>query len=878
MATGGRQHISARRLRACLAGVFALTMVSVRPCRAVYPCPWPDDGFANVVFNWVPYTVLGDPIEDPEKGPDGSTGGTTPTQEADITSGADHMQPSVYYQFDAVNQVVFVRLRLANDPMTSTPDGNSNDDPFTPTTWSMLIDTDGDGFKEFIIVLDGPSGGPTNTTDDVAVYYDDSLTQAISAAAQPIFATDSAVFADSDTRANVWDFAKSRVIDLTASGGDWLLDFQVPMAAFTVGGEQLITPSTPVSFGFATANSHTNPLQKDVANAGDFTAADDTPFGFGDPGTLEDGITQNPFVTDLTAVDCGPTTISATVIDTIDVSSGVAESTVANVQFYYQRDRDGDGAPDPGTTPQLIGTTTTHSVDGLSLWQIEWDNVDVVNGTYVIWVVATDQQGNSTMSFSIVFEVTCGRPGYTIAGYVYDDVNHTAHKEGGETGTGIAGLVAKLLIQGADAAADAVPVDPATGFYEITGVADGTYSVLLDDNTNLADIAPYLPLGWIGTEAPEQIRDGITVIDTDITDQDFGLFHGSKLTGVVFRDNGIGGGVPNDGSQNGDEAGIAGVNVTATDSTGGTIHGVAVTDADGGFTFWFPQTLDGQTVNVVETTVGNYVSTGANVGTTAGTYDRATDTITFTPASGNVYTGVAFGDVPVNGFTPSHQETISAGSAALYPHTFYAGTGGEVTFTTTNTPSPVLTGWSHLLFRDANCNGELEAGEPQVTGPITTIADQQVCIIVKEFSPSSAPINAQDQVVVTAQFTYTNAAPALASIHAVTDVTIVTLDDDAGLLLAKTVDKPTAISGEIITYVVTYRNISGDILNDLVVHDLTPAFTTFLDAAYGPLPLNLQSCAIAAPAADQAGPISWTFAGALAPDSIGTVTFRVRVD
>ena len=147
---------------------LALLLVSLKPAHAVYPAPWPDSGNSNVNTGWRAYTQLGTPIGDLPSASDNSTGGTTPTQAADFITGT---LPSFYIGYDSVNQVLFIRMRLASSPLTPTPNGASNDDPFGNVTWSLLIDTDGDGFKEFLVRLNGDSGGPPNPPiDDLAVY------------------------------------------------------------------------------------------------------------------------------------------------------------------------------------------------------------------------------------------------------------------------------------------------------------------------------------------------------------------------------------------------------------------------------------------------------------------------------------------------------------------------------------------------------------------------------------------------------------------------------------------------------------------------------------------------------------------------------------
>jgi len=860
-----------------LAVVAAVLVLWPQGAGAMYPAPWPDAGHTSVYFGWYGYTNLGEALKDRSGSSDNSTGGSSPQQETDITSGASGDLPSVYVAFDLINDVMFTRMRLARSPLTPTPDGGSNDDPYTSAFWSVLIDMDGDGYKEFILRLDGNIGGSANRYDDLEVYYDNAPSQAIPSGLSPVFSVDAAIFPDFDPRPTHVDFLRSRVIDQRAVGGDWLLDIQVPLSAFNVGGTQLITHTTPFSLGYATANSNTNPLQKDVVFAGDFTAAVDAPFVFGDPLTPQDGILQAPYITGLSVAGCAPSTINATVLDTLVLVGGTPTSTVAHVAFYYQRDGDGDGTPDAGTAPVLIGTATAHAAGDISLWQMTWNTAAVTNGYYAVWVVATDQQGHSRTSQTVVFAVTCGLVGYPVSGFVYNDRNQDGVKGVDETGTGIAGLHVKIVAHTGGAALEAAPVDATTGAYTFPAIPNGTYTLLLDNNATLTDTTPHLPPDWGGSEAPNQVRTGVVVNGAALADQNFGLYGGRTVTGTVFCDNGDGGGTANDGIQNGGEAGIPGVTVYATDGAGAVTYSTAVTDASGQFTLWLPGSTTGNSLRITERNPANFLSTGGSAGTTGGVYDRASDTVTFTPVPETVYAGVAFGDVRANTFVPNNERTVTAGSVVFYPHTFTSGSAGQIAFAAAVSASPDLTGWNHLLYRDVNCNGAVDGGDLPITGPVTVEAGTELCLILKVFAPANAPVNAQYHVTLTAQFTWTNASPALSRAYSVTDLTVITLQGDAGLVLRKTVDRTAASPGDVLTYTVTYENVSGSSLSGLTIHDVTPAFTTFADAACGSLPPELTHCAIGSPAIGATGAITWTFTGTLSHGSSGVVTFQVTV-
>jgi parallel beta-helix repeat protein len=491
-----------------------------------------------------------------------------------------------------------------------------------------------------------------------------------------------------------------------------------------------------------------------------------------------------------------------------------------------------------------------------------------------ITATATDPGGNTSEFSGIASVPTTSQ---VITGTVYRDANHNALKDASETGTGLT-LYAKIFLSSSPAgpAFQALSVDPVTGDYSITGIPAGTYIVVIDDNASLADVTPTIPPGWIGTEQGDMKRTIVAVAGTTVSNQNFGLYLGSTISGTVFADTGAGGGTGNDGIKNGAEPGIAGVTVKLTDATGATTYDTVVTDGGGNYLLYY----DGAAglLKIVETNLTEYVSTGAAVGTTGGTYVLAADTVTFNYVTGPSYTGVNFGDVKGIVFTTDGAQAGLPGATVVYPHTFAAGAAGQVTFTTTSTPNPAgTTGWSQVLYLDADCNGKLDAGESVISSPVSVNAGQQICILVKEFIPAGAPLNATNKITVTASFVYSGAPSVPAATATRTDLTTVGNGTTAGLTLVKSVDKTTALPGETITYTITYTNNSTGGLSDVVIYDSTPAFSTYTGIGSGPLPNDLTGVSTAHPNVGEEGPLSWTFTGTLAPGGTGTVTFSVTL-
>lgn len=86
-----------------------------------------------------------------------------------------------------------------------------------------------------------------------------------------------------------------------------------------------------------------------------------------------------------------------------------------------------------------------------------------------------------------------------------------------------------------------------------------------------------------------------------------------------------------------------------------------------------------------------------------------------------------------------------------------------------------------------------------------------------------------------------------------------------------------ALPGETIAYTITYANNGADVLNNVVIYDETPVFTSFVSAGNGALPNNLTGVVITSPDTGVSGPLRWAFAGTLAPGHSGTVTFSVTL-
>ena len=479
--------------------------------------------------------------------------------------------------------------------------------------------------------------------------------------------------------------------------------------------------------------------------------------------------------------------------------------------------------------------------------------------------------------------------GGAIGGTVYNDANHNSQRDGSENGTALT-LYAKLIPAASPGgpAQQVVAVDPATGAYLFGTVAAGAYAVVIDTNNNAAIVAPTAPSGWTATEVPTLTRSNIVVANNPLLNLNFGLYHGTPVAGVVFVDNGNGGGIANDGSRNGGEAGLGGVGVRITDNAGTTLFDSTSTDAAGNYLVYVPASANGSTIKVLVSDPSGYLNTGASVGNTGGTYNRSAGAVSFGFTNGSSYSGVNFGAVPGNLLTPNGAQSAQPGTTVFFPHTFQAGSAGQVTFTLANASSPANPGWAQTLYQDADCSATLTAAQPLVTAPFSATAGQKICLLVKQSVPAGSTGGAQNTATLTAAFAYANATPALNLVQNSTDVTTVTQSN--ALTLSKMINNLTqggiavtstnASPADLLQYTLTAINNGTQALATLVINDVTPAFTTFLSAACpASLPPGTTACTVTAqPAVGNGGPLQWTFSGTLAPGAQLVVSYRVKVD
>jgi uncharacterized repeat protein (TIGR01451 family) len=396
------------------------------------PAPWPTDA------QWLaqPYTRNNSSIND-QRTQDPSNGGTSPQAYVNVASGcSDTALPSVYYYYDAARQVIFYRWRVENAPNNYATGPSAGaygaTNPWNSAQWSVLMDTNGDGFRDFAVHLNGSSGDPSKPVDVLNAVWSPTLSNSLDYENDPnihVIGRSYTAFVDSSTNQilqfnglgqpksvqwpngaseTTWDYGMTRAVDVsTSSCREYFVDYQIPLGmlnATSVGGPQ-ITANTPFSFTFATANSLNNPFQKDVVLSGAYVCPPTAPAPFGDPLTLANGILEQAIATSITsgAGSCTSIPLTAQILDSLQITNCQTVSTLVTATFKYYYDTNGNGQADDGNSwtnipSTLTGTTVTAN----------WNTNSVIRGQYLVALEMLDGFGHTTRTWITSLEAVPG--------------------------------------------------------------------------------------------------------------------------------------------------------------------------------------------------------------------------------------------------------------------------------------------------------------------------------------------------------------------------------------------------------------------------------------------------------------------------------------
>ena len=262
-----------RRIVTACVSLLVLGLVAVCAVRAIAGLtdtrlPWATF-FNNPYVTY--YTMDGKKVTDFETSSDPTNGGSAvQPSDIDIASGSPNpgspgTAPSVWYGYynggtpwdpndpaTMNDDRLFFRLRVGSNPKNQ---GGSGDN-FVAYHWNILIDSDGDGYKEYWLDLDGSE----QPAPRLKLMYNNDNTQLMLDPTGSEINRWIALSIDTDNP----PYSHTRALAVGDGTTQWFIDFQIPMSALKDKfGNQVVYPHTPIRLAYSTSASNTDPLQKD---------------------------------------------------------------------------------------------------------------------------------------------------------------------------------------------------------------------------------------------------------------------------------------------------------------------------------------------------------------------------------------------------------------------------------------------------------------------------------------------------------------------------------------------------------------------------------------------------------------------------------------
>lgn len=416
-------------------------------------------------------------------------------------------------------------------------------------------------------------------------------------------------------------------------------------------------------------------------------------------------------------------------------------------------------------------------------------------------------------------------------------------------------------------------------------------AVCIDQNASVTGNPTGSVIGKITADQTFTISAAHVKLSSDLICTFINRFEGLSVSGFVFNDAGIGlAGGANDGIQNGLEVGISNVTVQLTNCSG-TVLTNATTQGNGAYTLYVPSTVSSGDTICIEEINTSFTSTNVAPSFQA-SYDRALDKISLVWAASSV-SGVNFGNVVSAKLVGNNQRTVAAGSTVTLSHQFTPGTKGIVDFLIqAANSSPNLTGWNAVIYLDGNCDANLNTDDSDqlLTEAVPVVANQELCLLMKVFSPQNAPDAALYDFQLKANFKL-DSLIGVSELLINTDQVQVTkgslelIKKVRNVTLAQTFStNNAALPGHVLEYEIQFLNTTSHDLANFSIHDATPSYTVFLSAnCPSVLPAGLITCVVpsystgSAPSVNSTGIIRWDFTGVIQAGTSGAVTYQVKV-
>lgn len=368
----------------------------------------------------------------------------------------------------------------------------------------------------------------------------------------------------------------------------------------------------------------------------------------------------------------------------------------------------------------------------------------------------------------------------------------------------------------------------------------------------------------------------------------------TAITGRVFVDNSgttLDASKAYNGIQDAGEVGIANSTIRLIDCNTKTQLASTVTSANGDYAFSIVPSLLPSLFCIVQQNLPEYISVSGTTG-----YTRSSDTIALTKTSATSYAANNFGDVIVNVvLNEDGQHTAIAGDVTDYPHRLSTQIPVQLTqLLQTQIQQPNASAdqpWQALVYRDTNCNGQVDMGEvvfnPTAASTVLLQPSVDICLVQRVHVPTNVTAGAQHIGTLQASYQFALTNPAQTILGQTLKRQDVTLIGSAGLTLTKKVRAVAscpstssdtnafvttnqAAKQDNLEYEITYKNNSTKKLQNVKVKDSLPIGTNF-----GSMSCRLTPSGNTCNTNRSGDYLEWSLTGLLNPSASGTLRFCV---
>ncbi|CAA6824060.1 MAG: Unknown protein [uncultured Thiotrichaceae bacterium] len=378
----------------------------------------------------------------------------------------------------------------------------------------------------------------------------------------------------------------------------------------------------------------------------------------------------------------------------------------------------------------------------------------------------------------------------------------------------------------------------------------------------------------------------VALFDGEVEDYSFTVVEGVKVSGSVFNDSNVSGGIKESA-----ENGLSNVTVVLYDAVNTRCMSTK-TDAEGYYQFTDVTTGPYTLYEAANESVANPAQCPPAARDLVGYRSTTVNMRSITVSNADIIKQ-DFGDVLPPMFSPDHSNTVLPNNVVHYAHKFTTRGNGNVSFTSDNSV-PASVGWSSVLYRDIDCNGQLDGadGNAAIAASLPVTAGKDICLINKVFAPSNMSNGESFINKIRADYDFNGNTVAGVMTLEVTDLTKANSADTEGgvsrLELRKTVENTSQGTAEtetqneakptnVLKYRIYYRNTGTAGLTELVIKDTVPIYTVLKNSPVCgiPLPATLTSCTPSVNGDD----ITWSF---LPTDTLkggdgGHVSYEVEV-